>query len=79
MAIFDHPRNVRHPTPWYASTRAGTYGEGWANFLNAAFLWNDALAWPAHTPLELLHRVLVHDGSWTTEHIDDAYHRFVAG
>ena len=30
--------------PWYGSTRAATYGdEGWSNFLNAAFLWDEPL------------------------------------
>ena len=36
------PTNPRFPTPWYGSNRAETYGEGWANFLNAAFLWDGA-------------------------------------
>ena len=27
--------------PWYGSTRADTYGDGWANFVNAAFLWDE--------------------------------------
>ena len=35
------PANLRSPSPWYASTRADTYGEGWANFVNAAFLWDE--------------------------------------
>ena len=39
--LFDHPDNPRYPTPWYGSTRADTYGEGWANFVNAAFLWEN--------------------------------------
>ena len=43
VVILDHPDNPRFPTPWYASTRADTYGEGWANFVNAAFLWDEPM------------------------------------
>ena len=39
------PQNPRHPVPWYGSTKAATYGdEGWSNFVNAAFLWDEPLA-----------------------------------
>lgn len=62
VAILDHPDNPRHPTPWYASTRADTYGGGWANFCNAAFLWDGALDVGAGDTLTLRHRVVVHDG-----------------
>ncbi len=54
-------------TPWYASTRAATYGAGWANFVNAAFLWNSPLAVAAGTSLELDYRVIVHSGRWSRE------------
>ncbi|MGI8793935.1 MAG: PmoA family protein [Acidimicrobiales bacterium] len=62
VLFLPHPENERHPTPWYGSTRAATSDEGWSNFVNAAFLWNDALAWPANTPLRFRFRVVVHDG-----------------
>jgi hypothetical protein len=75
VVMLDHPDNPRFPTPWYASTRADTYGEGWANFVNAAFLWDEPMAiGPA--PLDLRYRVLVHDGTWTTERIEDEYRRW---
>jgi len=70
VVILDHPDNPRWPTPWYASTRADTYGEGWANFVNAAFLWDEPLEVRAGVPLLLRYRVLVHDGAWTTERIE---------
>src|SRR4051794_28706818 len=41
VVILDHPDNARFPNPWYASNRADTYGDGWANFVNAAFLWEE--------------------------------------
>ena len=49
VLLLHHPHNHRHPVPWYASTKAATYGdEGWSNFANAAFLWHAPLEWPAH-------------------------------
>ena len=73
--MLDHPDNPRSPTPWYASTRADTYGEGWANFVNAAFLWDEPMEiGPA--PLELRYRVLVHDGTWPTERIEREYRQW---
>ena len=75
VVILDHPGNPRFPTPWYASTRADTYGEGWANFVNAAFLWDEPMTiGPA--ALDLRYRVLVHDGPWSTERIEDEYRRW---
>jgi hypothetical protein len=62
IVFADHPRNPRFPTPWYGSNRADTYGEGWANFLNAAFLWDEPLEVAAGTALRLRHLVIVHDG-----------------
>jgi hypothetical protein len=62
VVMVDHPANPRFPTPWYASNRADTYGEGWANFCNAAFLWDEPLTIAAGDSLRLRHLVLVHDG-----------------
>jgi hypothetical protein len=78
VAILDHPDNPRHPTPWYASTRGDTYGEGWANFVNAAFLWHEALEVRSGEALVLRHRVLVHDGAWSPDQVDDAWHTWTA-
>jgi hypothetical protein len=69
VVVADHPGNPRFPTPWYGSNRADTYGEGWANFLNAAFLWDEPLTVAAGTPLRLRYFVLVHDGPLTTDRI----------
>jgi hypothetical protein len=77
VVILDHPDNPRFPTPWYASTRSDTYGEGWANFVNAAFLWNEPLT-IGPEPLDLRYRVLVHDGPWSTERIEGEYRRWVS-
>ena len=79
IAMFDHPRNPNHPTPWYASTRADTYGEGWANFCNAAFLWDAPIERAARTPLVLRHRVVIHDGQWSHQRVQDAYDAWCRG
>jgi hypothetical protein len=62
LVLVDHPDNPTFPTPWYASNRADTYGEGWANFFNAAFLWDGPLEVPAESTLRVRHLVIVHDG-----------------
>jgi hypothetical protein len=63
VAIGDHPDNAGYPTPWYASTRADTYGAGWANFLNAAFLWDGPLSVAAGSTFTRRHLVIVADGA----------------
>ncbi len=75
--LMDHPDNSRSPSPWYASTRADTYGEGWANFVNAAFLWDEPLTLAAGDHLDLRYRVIVHDGEWSTDRIHTAYAEWV--
>jgi hypothetical protein len=71
VAILDHPSNPRAPTPWYGSNRADTYGDGWANFLNAAFLWDAPLRCAAGDPLRRDHRVVIADGRLSTDRIND--------
>ena len=77
VLFFDHPDNPRSPSPWYASTKADTYGDGWANFVNAAFLWDDPLNVAANEDLDLRYRVIVHDGHWDTDRIDAEYARWI--
>ncbi len=77
VLLFDHPDNPRSPSPWYASTKADTYGEGWANFVNAAFLWDDPLNVAANEDLDLRYRVIVHDGHWDTDRIGAEYARWI--
>jgi hypothetical protein len=77
IAFLDHPHNPRHPVPWYASTRAATYGdEGWSNFLNAAFLWDEALPVAAGEGLRFRYRVVVHDGAWDASQVQDAWETY---
>jgi hypothetical protein len=69
VVIADHPDNPRFPTPWYASNRADTYGEGWANFVNAAFLWDEPLSVAGGSTLDLRQLVIVHDGGLDTDRV----------
>lgn len=63
LAWLDHPENPAAPVPWYASTRAATYGdEGWSNFANAAFLWDGPRTLLAGVPLAFRYRLILHDG-----------------
>ena len=74
VTFFDAPGNPNHPVPWYASTRAATYGDdGWSNFVNAAFLWDGARRLDAGDELHFAYRVVVHDGPWEPARIDRAY------
>jgi len=74
LVVMDHPDNPDHPVPWYASTRADTYGnEGWSNFCNAAFLWDGPRSVAADTELRLRYRVIVHDGRWELDQLADAW------
>lgn len=78
VLFLDHPSNPRSPVPWYGSTRAATYGdEGWSNFVNAAFLWDEALAVGAGATLSFRYRAVVHDGVWSTEACAEQWERWV--
>jgi hypothetical protein len=80
VAFLDHPDNPRHPVPWYASTRAATYGDqGWSNFCNAAFLFHEPLSVTAAEPLRFRYRVAVHDGVWDTDRVEAAWQDWTGG
>ena len=71
FAIFDHPTNPRHPTPWYGST--GSY-----KFLNAAFLFHEPMQLPIGQSLTFRYRVLIHDEKLGVEPLQAAYRAYVA-
>ncbi|MGI8938137.1 MAG: PmoA family protein [Iamia sp.] len=80
VALLDHPGNRRHPVPVYGSTRAETYGdEGWSNFLNAAFLWDEGMDLAAGEELRIRHRVIVHDGEWERDRLAVAWADLLEG
>lgn len=71
IAIFDHPQNVRHPSPWYGGTGPGHY-------FNAAFLFNEPLKVAADDKLRLQYRVLVHDGVLELPQLKSAYESYIS-
>lgn len=78
LLLMHAPGNVRHPVPWYGSTKADTYGdEGWSNFLNAAFLWDSPLTVAAGERLPLGFRIVVHDGVWDADRCTAEWSRWV--
>jgi hypothetical protein len=66
IAMFDHPDNPRHPTPWYGAT-------GPNHYFNAAFLFHEPMKVAAKTRLELRYRVVVHDGMLERDELSQAY------
>ena len=65
MYVLDHPDNPSHPVPFCATCRAGPgYGEGWANTIYPAFLWDGPLRLAPGDALRFRYRVVVHDGVW---------------
>lgn len=70
VAMFDHPENPRHPTPWYGATGAGHY-------FNAAFLFHEPMNVAGGQTLTFRYRVLVHDGVWDVPQVQAAYHDYL--
>jgi hypothetical protein len=72
IALFDHPNNPRHPTPWYGATGPGHY-------MNAAFLFNEPMNVAEGETLLFQYRALVHDGIWEVERLQSAYEDYLGG
>jgi len=76
--ILDHPANPSYPVPFYATCRAGDgYGEGWANTVYPAFLWDGPRSVAGGEPLRFRYRVAVHDGFWDAARAEDCWQRWV--
>lgn len=74
VTVFDHPSNLRHPTQWHARG----YGLCAANpFAGRSFSKNKgpdgSFTLPAGESLVLRYRVVVHEGPWEPERIDEQY------
>lgn len=66
IALFDHPANRRHPSPWYGATGSGHY-------FNAAFLFHEPMQLKQGEELHLRYRALIHDDIWDVEQLQKAY------
>jgi Methane oxygenase PmoA len=77
VCVLDHPDNPSHPVPFYATCRAGAgYGEGWANTLYPAFLWDGPIRLAAGDALRFRYRMVVHDGVWDAGRCAATYEAF---
>jgi len=72
IAIFDHPSNPRHPTPWYI-IMSGTFG-----YFSPAFLFDKPHTIPAGQSLTLAYRVLIHPGRGEKERLAKEWKDFAA-
>jgi hypothetical protein len=68
IAIFDHPGNLRHPSPWFLSAKLPYFGP--------AVLFNDPLELAPKQVLKLRYRVLVHSGTASKENLNAEWQSF---
>ena len=77
--VLDHPANPAHPVPVLRLCRAGEgYGDGWANTVYPAFLWDGPLTLAVGDPLRFRYRVVVHDGAWDAARSEAAWAAYAA-
>ncbi len=80
IAIFDNPKNLRHPTYWHARH----YGLLAANAFGLKEFLHDrhqdgSYAIAAGGSLTLRYRVFIHHGDFLQAHVADAYRQYAAG
>lgn len=80
IAIFDNPRNLRHPTTWHARG----YGLFAANPFGLHDFYNNpkingSYTIPAGESLTLRYRVLIHHGDYRQAGVAAAYRRYAEG
>jgi len=68
LCIFDHPKNLRHPSPWYVA-------QGMP-YVSPALLFNEPYTLPAGSSLTLRYRILVHTGVAGKEALDKEWGDF---
>ena len=69
LAMFDHPSNPRHPTPWFIVMKGFAY-------INPAFLFAEPYTLPAGKSLTLRYRVFVHPGRPEVDRLEKEYEAF---
>jgi hypothetical protein len=67
IAIFDHPQNLRHPTPWYTLP--------WLT--GPAPLYREPLSLTPEESLPLRYRVFAHQGQGSSELLETAYQKWL--
>ena len=71
IALMDHPRNPRFPTPTYTIHESEAFG-----FLQCAFLYEEPYALLPEEPLRLRYRVAVFDGEAPADRLSDWFNQF---
>ena len=69
VAMFDHPDNPRHPTPWYVAT-------GRMGYFNPAFLFHEPFTLPAGESLTLRYGMLIHARQLESPALEKEYEAF---
>jgi len=67
IAIFDHPSNLRHPTPWYPNTMP---------FFSPAMLFHEPYTFPAGKTLMLRYRIFVHSAPVDKNDLETEWKKF---
>lgn len=68
IAIFDHPTNPRHPSPWYVAPEMP--------YFSPALLFQEPLTLKVGEELHLAYRILVHAGPGNQQTLDAEYKKF---
>jgi len=68
LAIFDHPKNSRHPASWYIDRNMP--------YFSPAILFNEPLKIPGGESLELRYRLLIHSGQYDRKQIEKEWQEF---
>jgi hypothetical protein len=71
ITIFDHPKNPRHPSPWYVWFEAGEH-----SFFSPAILYNESLMLKPHKSLQLKYRVYIHSDKHNIQTTKEIYNQF---
>lgn len=70
ISVFDHPDNMRHPTPWYLSEKPELI------YLSPAVLLNESLTLAAQQSIKLTYRIMIHSKPITDKTIDMQWNEF---
>lgn len=80
IAVFDHPRNLRHPIYWHARHYGllGANPFGMREFTHGQHQ-DGSYVITAGGSLTLRYRVLIHHGNFQEARVADAYRQYAAG
>jgi hypothetical protein len=72
ITICDHPKNINHPSPWYA-IRSNVM-----SYYSPAVICYGPLQLEPGESFQLRYRIIVHTSQWDSTRIEQEYQRFVA-